>query len=252
MAALWIEPDATRLTTPRGTHPARELRLGGVPRGAAVVVCPTGALDADAAPALNRLAGQGYESVAVGVPEDAGDHALLDAVDAALDRLALRGWTAEQVGVVGYGAGGRAAVVAASGVELGAAVSIAPTWSGDPAAALEELARHAHTLRAPWLGLFGDGDVPAGAVAALGEALDARSPVFARLVVYPAVSGAFHRGSARTAVHAAGFDSWQRTVEWLDQRVVPRPTPLARAWREAVPVVGTGRCPTAPHRAASP
>ena len=222
------------------------------------MVCPTGALDGDAAPALNRLAEQGYESVAVGVPADgagqdgAGDDALLDAVTAALDRLALRGWTTEQVGVIGYGAGGRAAVVAASTMGLGAAVSIAPTWPGDPARALDDLARGAHTLRVPWLGMFAGADAPAEALEALGAALDARSPVFAQLVVYPAVSGAFHRDSAHAEVHAAAFDSWQRTVEWLNQRVVPRPTPLAQAWRAAVPAAGTSRCPAGTQRAASP
>jgi carboxymethylenebutenolidase len=71
---------------------------------------------------------------------------------------------------------------------------------------------------------------PAPAVSRLGAALASSSSVFTQLVSYPDVAGRFYRDDRETVAHAAAYDSWQRVVEWLDARVVPRPTPLAEAW----------------------
>jgi carboxymethylenebutenolidase len=51
------------------------------------------------------------------------------------------------------------------------------------------------------------------------------------VVTYPGVSRTYYRDSYEAAAHAAAFDTWQRVVEWLNRRVVPRSTPLAEAWR---------------------
>jgi carboxymethylenebutenolidase len=237
MAAPWIAPQGARLPSARGDIDVLRIDLGGVPRGAVVVLPTAGALHRDAGAVMNRLAAQGYESVAMDVSAAAGGSAGL--VEAAMTGLAQRGWSAEQVGLIGYGAGGgpAALMAAATGASLGAAVSVAPVWTAEPASALRSAARSAHLLRTPWLGLFGSGDAnaPARAVAALAEALGTRAPVFSQLVVYPGVAGAFYLDSAQAAVHAAAYDSWQRTVEWLNLRVVPRLTPRAQAWRQAHP-----------------
>jgi len=242
-----IEPAVSEIWSARGPLRVAEIRLGGVPRGAAVVLCDAGTLERDAAAVMNGLAGQGYESVAADLSAAVGrpaagaagtaaiDRALVDGVAVLVDRLAGRGWAPDQVGLVGYGLGGRAALLAAAKSSLGAAVSVAPTSvasprSGTPAA-LDPVAR---PVRTPWLGMFAqeDPDAPPSAVRKLGEFLQARSAVHTEVVCYPGVTGAFCHESRGTLAHAASFDSWQRTVEWLNLRVVPRPTALGEAWRQ--------------------
>jgi carboxymethylenebutenolidase len=222
--------------------PVAELHLGGVPRGAGIVLCGPGAGLPDAAELMNGLAEHGYESVAADVGRIAADGAPLtdDAmvadVRSLLDRLAGRGWSRDQVGVVGYDLGGRAALLAASAYVLGAAISVNPAGIAQPAGeSLPPLADSPSGVRTPWLGLFGALDARTGlaAVRRLGDALRARSPVHTELVVYPGVAGDFYRHSSEVLAHAASFDCWQRIVEWLNLRVVPRPTPLAEAWRRS-------------------
>jgi carboxymethylenebutenolidase len=178
---------------------------------------------------MNDLAEHGYESVAADLGPDTAedDGAALGHLRTLLDRLAARGWDLDQIGVVGYGSGGRAALLAAAAMELGAAVSVRPVLP----AGLD--ARAVGPVRTPWLGLFGALDErPKGSVAAFDAALAASSPVFTQVVVYPGVTGEFVHDGLHPLTHAAAYDSWQRTVEWLNARVVPRPTPLARAWND--------------------
>jgi carboxymethylenebutenolidase len=220
--------------------PAAELHLGGVPRGAAIILRGQDSGWADAAELMNGLAEHGYESVAADVARAAAggapptDDGLVADVLTLLERLARRGWSPEQVGVVGYDLGGRAALLAASVNVLGAAVSVNPAGVAHPLGdALPPLLGFPRGVVTPWLGLFGALDEWTGPVVAsrLGGALEARSPVHTEFVVYPGVAGDFYRHSSEVLAHAASFDCWQRIVEWLNLRVVPRPTPLAEAWR---------------------
>lgn len=233
MEILRIEPGTSEVESSRGALRVTEIKLGGVPRGAAVVLCDATGLEHDAPEVLNGLAEHGYESLAAdlssagsGSAGSAGlfrDDELLRDVATLLGRLGDRGWSPEQIGLVGYGFGGRIALLAAAEFGLGAAVSVAPTaLPASPA-----------PLRTPWLGLFGDLDqnVPPREVRQLGEALNSSSPVHTEVVGYPGVGEGFHRDSPEAPAHAAAFDSWQRTVEWLNLRAVPRPTPLAGIWR---------------------
>lgn len=223
-----IDPVFSELGADRGPLRVAEIRLGGVPRGAVVVLCGTGALERDAPSVLNGLAEHGYESVAAdltprgdGRSRTAAGTDLLDDVADLLRRLAERGWSPDQTGLVGYGAGGQTALLAAAGFLLAAAVSVSPSgpWDTPP-------------VRTPWLGLFGATDTPPTAVRSLGERLWSRSPAYTQVVTYPGVAGPFHSHARDALAQAAAFDSWQRTVEWLDLRVSPRPTPLAEAWRK--------------------
>jgi carboxymethylenebutenolidase len=239
--AIRIKPSVAELRSRRGPITVAELYLGGVPRGAAVLLCAWGAEETDTAELMNRLAEHGYESVAADIARGAdadgaplSDDGLVSDVLTLLDRLALRGWAHEQIGVVGYGLGGRAALLAASECTLGAAVSVNPsgvaTATGERLPTLLDSPRG---VRTPWLGMFGDRGEQAGRAAAgrLGSALDKLSPVYTQLVVYRGVAGDFYRDSPESAAHTAAFDCWQRIVEWLNLRVVPRLTPLAEAWR---------------------
>jgi carboxymethylenebutenolidase len=228
-AAVHIEPDTSEVVLGSSTVPARTLWLGGIPRGAVLLLLDAETTDFDPAEAMNELAAHGYESLAAVDRTDVDDVSRLGLVDSLATRLGERGWTGEQIGLVGFGSGGRTALLAAAARTFGGAVSVAPrgisTLLGEP----ERLGAGAG-LRTPWLGMFGTDDAPTTRDA-LSAALGPDSPVYTELVHYPGVSGDFYRDSHRPLAHAAAFDSWQRIVEWLNARVVPRPTPLAEAWR---------------------
>ncbi|MBB3082376.1 dienelactone hydrolase family protein [Geodermatophilus sabuli] len=227
--AVRIEPDVTEVPSGGRSLEVATVALGGVPRGAVVLLSGAGGLrHVEVVDAMNELAEHGYESVAADLGPAEDDDAALEHLRTLLDRLAARGWDLDQIGVVGYGSGGRVALLAAAAMELGAAVSVRPVLP----AGLD--ARPVDPVRTAWLGLFGalDERTPPGSLAAFGAALAASSPVFTQVVSYPGVTGEFVHDGLHPLTHAAAYDSWQRTVEWLNARVVPRPTPLARAWHE--------------------
>jgi len=244
-----IEPNLSEVRSPHGVIPVAEVRLGGVPRGAVVVLCDEGGFDRDSSEILNGLAEHGYESVAaeLGVDgstldrepgtADAGVDArsgtdVVAEVDALLDHLRFRGWCDQQIGVVGLGAGGQIALRAASEFGLGAVVSISPQSVSEMlgAEALSWVDQD-RVIRTPWLGLVATrGPDHTKRILDLESMLDERSPVYVQIVGYPGVAETFYRDSREAVEHAASFDAWQRTVEWLNLRVVPRPTPLAEAW----------------------
>ncbi|GGS20545.1 carboxymethylenebutenolidase [Streptomyces humidus] len=208
----------------RRTLPVARIELGGVPRGAAIVLCAAGALERDAGEVMNGLAEKGYESVAVDLSPGTGavsDRDLLGDVSVLMGLLGERGWSSEQVGLVGYGFGGRTALLAAAEFEVGAAVSV-----GAP------LIRATRPVKTPWLGLFGRQDpaAPPEAVACLRARLR-DSPVHTEVVTYPGVARDFRFDAREAQAHAASFDVWQRTVEWLELRVAPRLTAVAQKWQ---------------------
>ncbi|MDX2675077.1 dienelactone hydrolase family protein [Streptomyces sp. NY05-11A] len=236
-----IEPTIERASFSRGSGrslPVARIELGGVPRGTVIVLCDAGGLERDAAGIMSGLAEHGYESLAVDLSstEVISDREVLGDVAVLLGRFGERGWSPEQMGLVGYGVGARAALLAAAEFELGAAVSVAPSGPpGTPADAPPSLSRAARPVRTPWLGLFGQEDP-----GARPEALDLLrehlrdSPAYTQVVTYPGVARDFYRDARETLAHAATFDAWQRTLEWLELRVVPRPTPLAEEWQKRV------------------
>jgi carboxymethylenebutenolidase len=230
-----IEPRCARMHLSSGSNRVAEIELGGVPRGAVIVVSEAGRLELEAFDAMNTFAAHGYVSVAADLAVPAkgtrpADRDLLCDVGALLERLAGRGWASEQVGIVGSGLGGRVALLAAAEFPLGGAVSFSP--EGVTAEGLRDPA----PVRTPWLGLFGGRDrgTPLEAIVRLRDRLETRSPAHVEIVSYPLADGHFHRGGAATSVHTAYFDGWQRAVEWLNLRVVPRPTPLAQRWAQRV------------------
>ena len=222
-----IEPAVAPVSFTHGSRrslPVARLELGGIPRGAVIVLCGAGALERDAGDVMNGLAEKGYESVAVDLSaggDTVDDHALSADVSVLLEQLGDRGWSLEQVGLIGYGFGGRTALLAAAEFELGAAVSVGPP-----------LIRAARPVQTPWLGLFGRQDpaAPPEALARLRACLR-DSPVYTEVVTYAGVARDFRRDAREALAHAASFDAWQRTLEWLELRVAPRLTPLARKWQ---------------------
>lgn len=223
-----LVPERRRRDVPGGGLASAEIRLPGVPRGAVIVLCEAGGLNHGADEVMNRLAEHGYESVAVDLAglEDA---AALRAVRALVAHLRDWGWQPEQLGLLGYRDGGRSALLAAGELELGAAISVCAT--GLSSEATDGLIRAARRVRTSWLGIFGADDphAPAGLLDHVRE-LAASSEQYAEVVVYPGVDGTFYRGLADPLAYAASFDSWQRTAEWLNVRVVPRTPPLMDLW----------------------
>lgn len=219
-----IDPEVS--TTTVASAPARilSLLLGGVPRGAAaVVVGADGPDELGAVETMNALAQHGYESVlALGVTAEQG----ADAVAHLVARLAERGWEDEQIAVIGYGQPARAALEAAADRAYGAAVSV----PRDPRQLLDP--EPVTAVSTAWLGMVGTGDRRelSGELASYGEDLRTGAAEHTRLVGYPGTEHCL-RDSTDPLEHAASFDSWQRTAEWLDIHVAPRPTPFALAWR---------------------
>jgi carboxymethylenebutenolidase len=215
-----------------GPLPIAQLNLGGVPRGAVILLCHEGALSGDAAERMNRLAEHGYESVAADLAASRADHpdgALVTDVGALLGRLAERGWTSEQIGLIGYGLGARAALLAAAEHTFGVAMSIGPAGL---AGGVESLADLSGKLYTPWLGMFGVGT--GGNQLAEAERVDTAlrgSPAYTEVVSYRRVPDDFYLNPREWVTYAAAYDSFQRVIEWLDAHVVPRPTPLADLWR---------------------
>jgi hypothetical protein len=214
---ILISPVESSLPTPAGDVPVLEISLGEAPRGLAVLLHESRTPAIDVVEAMNRLALEGYESLAVAADVDVRD---------VFERARLRGWAADQIGMVGFGSGATRTLDAAREHCFGAAVSFAPVPDVG-------LVQQAPALRTPWLGLFGADDAPpSDDLAALAQALEGGSDVFSQVVAYPGVGSDFFRGADSGIGHAASYDGWQRAVEWLNVRVAARLTPLAEAWRD--------------------
>ncbi len=217
-----------------------EIGLGGVPRGAVIVLCDTEQLT-EAAEVMNGLAEHGYESSAADLSDCGrvnGDP--IQSVGALLSHLGERGWEHEQLGILGYGYGGWLSLRAEAAYTLGAAVSIAPA---QPAGAEDTTTRALATLQTPWIAMTAAQDASGVADTLLGvdEMRYSQVAVYTEVVRYPGVPEAFYRESVEGVAHAAAFDSWQRTIEWLNLRVVPRLTarPRRAAWaRRSASLIG--------------
>lgn len=226
-----VRIDPVVSTTTVAGVPVTELALflGGVPRGAVAIVAPPNSLDdIDLAETMNQLAYHGYESV-LAQPEEASSGVLND--DAIVSHLVqwlnARGWTHEQIGVIGYGYGAHSVLVAGSQTAFGAVISI----PSEPHSLL--VSNRPPALRSPWLGLIGLGERGGltEELASYFAEVEAASIEHTSLVGYQGVAHCL-RDSTDALVHTVAFDSWQRTVEWLNIHVAPRPTPLARGWQK--------------------
>lgn len=210
------------------TVPVTEIELGETARGAVVLLAAPGELRTTAAGTMNQLAAHGFASVAAEVAagtaaDPEGGERALGVLRELLDRLGGHGWTEGQTGVVGHGAGGRAALLAATAFSVGAAVSVSPDGlaGGD-------LAGLAPAVRAPWLGLFPE-TADRTAIGRLQRGLES-APAHAEALVLPSAGPALYCDPPSPRGHAGYFEAWQRTLEWLCLRVEPRPTPLAELW----------------------
>jgi carboxymethylenebutenolidase len=230
-----ITPTQTDVAVKGGALRIEQINLCGVPRGAVILLGETGRMGDQTVELMNGLAEHGYESVAAdltAIDRNLDDEDALAGLRDLVAHLGTRDWVEQQIGVVGYGFGGRVALRAAADLDLGAAVSISPDGVTSGGAGRPALVDSVRPVSTPWLGMFGaeDEGAPGEAVDRLAELLTDPSPAYTELVTYPGVDGDFFHDSAEALGHAAMFDSWQRVLEWLNLRVVPRPTPYAEIW----------------------
>ena len=159
-SAIRIRPRVDAVDSALGRVPIAQLDLGGIPRGAVLLLSAGGDFEADAAQHLNELATHGYEGIAADLDAIEGtDGQLVEVVGSLLGHLRRRDWEDEQVGIIGYGLGGHLALLSSARFGLGAAISVSPTTmtTGDDhlSAAMVALASR---IRTPWLGMFGEDD----------------------------------------------------------------------------------------------
>lgn len=159
---------------------------------------------------MRRLGERGYESLAVSHPVEASDAALTTYVTELLNELADDEWDTEGIAIIGFNGGGQPALHASTMFELAGAVSLMSTAA----------VAHRHPIRTPWLGLLAGRDASTSALRL--EPAQAASGVYTEVVAYPEAPSAFEPGSCSPPDRAARFDAWQRTIEWLDKRVMPR------------------------------
>jgi carboxymethylenebutenolidase len=239
-----------------GAVPAYEARPDS-PRSAVVLLHEDFGLDEYAREAARILAVDGYHVVCpnlfhrtggdvfpYGRPEVTNaavdavvDDAALDDVSSCLEHLHGHAWTPEQIGIVGYGIGGRYAFLAATAPEprVATGISVCPSGltAGSPPAGSLPLVSFVGRLRAPWLGVFGLSDprTPPADIAQLERAIDdAKLDVHTQIVRYQRADRGFFSDRRTTYSHEAADDAWQRVLEWLGRQVAPRPTELHAAW----------------------
>ena len=163
-----------------------------------------------------------------GGDDDKGDEVFGDNLfadfDATFDWLTARGVYPDSVGVIGFDDAGTAALIVATNRPVGAAVSVAAGGILEPlnrdAVALTVAAP---SLKAPWLGLFGEDDpkAPPEHVEALREAAT-RASVATNVVTY---SGLRHQADAAPSLGsaedldpalAALAEAQLRIFDWFD------------------------------------
>lgn len=138
-----------------------------------------------------------------------GESILAD-TDAAFVWLGDQGVTTDLQGVIGFGVGGTAALVVAASRSLGAAVTIGGGGIVEPLTeGLPPLAEIAGELACPWLGLYGDGEVPADEVEKLREVVDG-CEIATNLVHFDEDQ---HRIDTDPDTAA---EAWQRARNWFD------------------------------------
>jgi carboxymethylenebutenolidase len=227
----------TEMAIGAGGVPLTVSRPDGVVRGGVIVVQEAYGVNAHIAAVTRKLAGQGYLAVAPHLYHRAGDltpdtfaaarplltgltgDEMAGDLTAALEFLLGAGVDDDRIGIVGFCMGGTVALWAAATLPVAAAVTFygagitKPRWPGVPAG-LESAA----SLRAPWLGLYGDADtsISTEEVEALRSTLGS-SGVAAQIVRYPGAGHAFATDPASPHhVPEAAADAWNRALGWFD------------------------------------
>jgi len=214
----------------------------GAARAAVVVVQEAFGVNDHIKDVTDRLAAEGYHAVAPEIFHRAGggtapyddfskvmplfaglsDEGLLVDVDSSLDHLRAAGFADARIGTVGFCFGGRVTFLIAAERPIGAAVGF---YGGGIVTGrfpqFPPLADRAATMKAPWLGLFGDLDesIPVDDVTQLDKAL-ADAGADYETVRYPDAGHGFHCDARPAHYNAkAAADGWRRTLDWFSRHL---------------------------------
>jgi carboxymethylenebutenolidase len=231
------------LPTTDGPMAAFDAEPAGQVRGGIVVLQDAFGVNDYLEGVCAELAGEGYRAVAPHLYHRTGDPTLpygpaestaahfqaldepglLDDLRASIDYLAGQGIESSRTGVVGFCQGGSVAFLAAVRFSLGAVVTFYGGGIGTGRFGMPPLLELAPDLKSPWLGLYGDLDlpsdhgsgIPVAEVEALREAAST-SGVPTEVVRYPEAGHAFHAKPRPHLYHeASAKDAWQRALVWL-------------------------------------
>jgi carboxymethylenebutenolidase len=226
-----------------GAFPGVSAAPAGPPAGGVVVLQEAYGLTGHIRNVCGRLADAGYLAVAPALFHRQGAPVLgydefskaqplmgrlraaeiMSDVTAALGYLRHQGMPADRCAAVGFCMGGSVAFIMATEFELGAAVTFYGGGVAEGRFGFPALADAAPSLRAPWLGLYGDQDhtIPVEQVEALREQ-SARSPVATEVVRYPDAGHGFNCDDRETFAPEAAADAWSRMLGWLGPRLAGR------------------------------
>ena len=139
-------------------------------------------------------------------------------VAAAIDHLGAAGHAPGAIGTVGFCMGGTASLYAATLRPLGAAVTFYGGGVAQGRFGLAPLIELAPSLRAPWLGLYGDRDqgIPVDDVERL-RAAAATAEVPTEVVRYAEAEHGFNCDDRASFHPTSAADAWRRTLEWFDR-----------------------------------
>jgi carboxymethylenebutenolidase len=210
--------------------------VGGPADAAIVVVQEAFGVNDHIEDITRRFAAEGYRSVSPHLFHRSGDprlgytdlsevmphmqavnkEGLTTDLDATLAYLAESGFTAEKVGMVGFCMGGSVAFWAACQYPLGASVTFYGGGISSGRFGVDPHLDLAPTLKAPWLGLYGDLDrgIPVEDVEALREAVKSAS-VPVEIVRYAEAEHGFHCDARESFHRASSEDAWSRTLAWF-------------------------------------
>jgi carboxymethylenebutenolidase len=143
---------------------------------------------------------------------------VLTDIDAAVARISAARIASSATGVVGFCMGGTVALVTAVHRDVGAAVTFYGGGVAQGRFGFGPLVEEASSLRAPWLGLYGDRDqgIPVEDVEELRNAA-ATSGQPTEIVRYADGEHGFHCDARGSYHEASAKDAWRRTLEWLDR-----------------------------------
>ena len=228
-------PETIDVTLGEG-FPGAAARPAGDPAGGVVVIQEAFGLTGHIRDICGRLAAAGYAAAApalfhrqgapvLGYGELRRAMPLMRAlradqirsdVQAALGYLGTLGLPPGRCGIVGFCMGGSVALMMATELELGAAVTFYGGGVAEGRFGFPPLADAAPSLRVPWLGLYGDLDHSVGVEQAeLLRERAAAAPAETELVRYPDAGHGFNCNDRDSFVPGAAADAWSRTLDWL-------------------------------------
>ncbi|MEV0947211.1 dienelactone hydrolase family protein [Rhodococcus sp. NPDC049939] len=232
-AALRAVEDAP--ASPQADVPLTAIEPDGPARGGIVILHESRVFGEPLLDLMRMLALEGWLVVAPnlffrepahGEAEVFGE-SLFEDFDATFDWLISRGIYSDCVGVLGFDDAGTAALLVATNRPVGAAVSVAARGIVEPLSAeAPALVEAAPSLKAPWLGLYGEDDpsTPLEHVELLREAT-AKSEVASLVVSY---TGLAHRadeppqvpdGQEDDPIGQAIIDAQRRIFDWFDSHL---------------------------------